>query len=228
LKAVLLAAGKGERLKNITEKIPKPMILYKGKPVLEYNIELCKKFGIKDIFINTYHLSEKITSYFKDGSQFGVNISYSEEKELFGTAGALNHFKEYLTEPFYVIYGDQISDYNLGLLEKKFNETKAIAVLGFHYREDTSHSGVAEFDENNRIKRFIEKPKPGESNSKWVNSAVYLLSPEIFRYINNGFSDFGKHIFPELINADIPIYGVCENIPVRVFDTPDMYDQNII
>jgi NDP-sugar pyrophosphorylase family protein len=227
LKAVILAAGKGERLKNITQTIPKPMIQYKGKPVLEYNIELCKKFGIKDIYINTYHLPEKITSYFKNGAHLGVNIFYSNETELFGTAGALNNFKEFLTEPFFVIYGDQVSDYNLELLKLKFNETSSMAVIGFHYRKDTEHSGVAEFDKNNRITRFIEKPKPGESDSHWVNAAVYYLSPEIFQFIDTGYADFGKDIFPGLLKANIPIYGVCENIPVKVFDTPEMYDENI-
>ncbi|MDR3611413.1 MAG: nucleotidyltransferase family protein [Ignavibacteriaceae bacterium] len=227
MKGVLLAAGKGERLKNITELIPKPMILYKGKPVLEYNIELCRKSGITDLYINTFHLAEKITSYFKNGSQFGVNITYSHEKELFGTAGALNSFKEHLTEPFFVIYGDQVSDYNLELLEKKFNETKAIGVIGFHYRKETIHSGVAEFDKDSRITRFVEKPKPGESDSHWVNAGIYFLSPRIFDYINHGYADFGKDIFPDLLKANVPIYGVCENIPVKVFDTPEMYRENI-
>ncbi len=89
MKAVILAAGKGERLSEITQKIPKPMIEFKGKPLLQHNIELCKKFGIEDIYINLHHLPDKIRDYFGNGERFGVNIKYSYEKELLGTAGAV-------------------------------------------------------------------------------------------------------------------------------------------
>src|SRR3972149_10195068 len=89
MNAIILAAGKGERLKEITNSIPKPMITYKGKPILQYNIELCRKYGITNIYINLHHLPEVITDYFGSGEKFGVNIRYSYEKELLGTAGAV-------------------------------------------------------------------------------------------------------------------------------------------
>jgi len=228
LKAVILAAGKGERLKEITKKIPKPMILYKNKPVIEYNIELCKKYGIKDIFINTHYLKESIQEYFDKGRQFGVNISYSYEEELLGTAGALNNFKEFLIDsPFFVIYGDNISNFNLNLLIKKLEATNSVAIIGFHYREDVIHSGVAEFDKNDKILKFIEKPRPGVTDSKWVNAGVYLLKPEIFKYIPSGFSDFGKDVFSSLLKQNVPIYGVKQKKDVKVFDTPEMLKKSM-
>lgn len=256
MKAIILAAGKGERLKEITQSIPKPMIDYKGKPVLQYNIELCKRFGIDEIYINLYHLPEKITEYFGSGEKFGVKIKYSYEDELLGTAGAvkkianefwnnakLQNYKitkfqapstpilQY-SDPFYVIYGDQISGFNLNALKEKYDELShadkdCMGVVAYHYREDVMHSGVAEFDNNFRILRFVEKPKEGETESHWVNAGVYYLNPKIADFIEDGFSDFGKQIFPFLIKNNFPLYGVCEKKDVSVFDTPEMYAKTI-
>ena len=244
MKAIILAAGKGERLKEITEKIPKPMIEYKGKPVLQYNIELCKKYGIDEIYINLHHLPEKITEYFGDGKKFGVDIKYSYEDKLLGTAGAVKKIVKdfwnipslhhsitptlYSSVPFYVIYGDQISDFNLTSLKNKYdvlsnNEKECIGVVAFHYREDVMHSGVAEFDNDYRILRFIEKPKKSETESCWVNAGVYYLSPKIIEYIEDGFSDFGKQVFPAIIKNSLPLFGVCEEKEISFFDTPEMY-----
>ncbi len=242
MKAIILAAGKGERLKDITQKIPKPMIEFMGKPILQYNIELCKKYGVDEIYINLHHLPEMITEYFGNGEKFGVAIKYSYEDELLGTAGAVKKIaKEFWfqnqaimqpsshssSEPFFVIYGDQISDFNLNALREKYNENDCIASIAFHYREDVSHSGVAEFDADGRIERFIEKPKEGESNSNWVNAGIYYLNPKILEYIPEGFSDFGREIFPELIEKNLPLFGVCERKEVKVFDTPDMYKRSM-
>ena len=241
MKAIILAAGKGERLKDITQSLPKPMIEFRGKPILQHNIELCKKYGIEDIYINVHHLSEKITNYFGDGKKFGVNIKYSYETELLGTAGAVKKIaKDFWNIPpinqstnqqisssdsFFVIYGDNFSNYDLNLLIKKQQETNSSCVIGFHYREDTSHSGVAEFAKDGRILRFIEKPKEGETDSHWVNAGIYYLSPNIVDFINDGFSDFGKQVFPLLIKNNLHLYGVCERKDFGVFDTPEMYSK---
>ena len=100
MQAIILAAGKGERLKEITQSIPKPMIEFNGKPILQYNIELCKKYNINEIYINIHHLPEKITDYFGNGERFGVNIKYSYEEELLGTAGAVKKIaKDYFIPP---------------------------------------------------------------------------------------------------------------------------------
>jgi len=228
LKAVILSAGKGTRLKKYTSQIPKPMILYKGKPILEYNIELCQKFGIKEIYINQHYLKEKIIDYFGNGEKFGVHIQYSYEEKLLGTAGALNNFRQYLTEPFFVIYGDNISNFNFDLLKEKFYEKREpLAVIGFHYREDVSQSGVAEFGKDDIIVNFIEKPKEGTTTSKWVNAGVYFVSPKILDYIPPGFSDFSKNIFPKLLEEKIPFYGVKQLSDVKAFDTPELLTKHL-
>lgn len=228
MKAVILAAGKGERLRGVVDDIPKPMISYRGKPVLQHNLELCRKYGIKELFINTHHLPEKIKSHFGDGSAFQVKITYSFEDELLGTAGALNNFrKELSNEPFFVLYGDNFSNFDLNSLIEEYRKHDCIGVVGFHYREEVSQSGVGEFASDGRIIKFLEKPKAGTSDSHWVNAGIYYLNPEILDRIPNGFSDFGKDIFPILLKMGIPLYGVCGDVDIKAFDTVEMIKQNL-
>ncbi len=223
MKAVILAAGEGTRLGEMGRKLPKPMIEFNGKPILQHNLELCKAHGIKKIFINTHHLPEKIRGYFGDGSSFGVSINYSYEPQLLGTAGALNSFRTHLRDDrFFVLYGDNYSDFDLSLLEKAASEKDSVAIVAFHYREEVSQSGVGEFDRDGRIVRFVEKPADGETDSHWVNAGIYYLSPQIFDYVPAGFSDFGKDIFPRLLRDNVAIYGVCSKVPLRAFDTPEL------
>ncbi len=124
------------------------------------------------------------------------------------------------------MYGDNYSNYDLGLLIKKQKETNSSCVIGFHFREDVSHSGVAEFDDEQRILRFIEKPKEGETDSHWVNAGIYLMDSSILKYIEEGVCDFGKDVFPRMLKDNIPIYGVCSKIEVKAFDTKEMYNKS--
>lgn len=231
MKAIILSAGKGERLGQITQTLPKTMINVNGKPILQHNIELCKKYGITDIYINLHHLASIITNHFANGENLGVRINYTMEETLMGTSGAVkNMAKQYPgfdQEPFFIIYGDNYSGYDLNTLIAKSKETDPIASIAFHYREDVSTSGVAEFDKQGKVLSFIEKPKPGETTSHWVNAGIYYVDPSILDYIPDGYSDFAKDIFPELLKKNIPLYGVCENTQVRAFDTPEMLKKNI-
>jgi NDP-sugar pyrophosphorylase family protein len=228
LKAVILAAGKGTRLGALTESIPKPLIQIKGKAILQYNIELCKKWGVTEIFINTHHLADKITTAFGDGGFLGVNIKYSFEAEPMGTSGALTNFKSDLRgSDFFVIYGDNYSHYDLGSLVEMNRKYKAIGTIAFHYRDDVTSSGVAEFDKDQKILRFIEKPKLGETQSHWVNAGLYFLTPQVLDLIPPGFSDFGSDIFPAILKKKLPLYGVCSETEVAAFDTPEMYQDSL-
>ena len=227
MNALILAGGKGERLRKVTDSIPKPMLIYKRKPLLEHNINLCKKFGIKNIFINTHHLPHIIKNYFGNGENFDVSITYSFEEELLGTASTVKNFETFLRQdPFFVIYGDNYSNYNLNLLKEKAESENALVVIGFHYRADIETSGVAEFDNNDKILRFIEKPKSNETESHWVNSGIYYLHPEIFQALPDRYADFGQDIFPMLIRHGIPIFGICQDSDVKAFDTLEMAKNN--
>jgi len=226
LKAVILAAGKGTRLGALTRSLPKPLLEIRGKPILQYNIELCRKHGITRIFVNTHHLARKIKEFLGDGKKFGVSITDSYEPELLGTAGALNNFKSDLqVEPFFVIYGDNIIDYDLTSMYQFHQLKKGIATIALFEKRDVSMSGIAVLTKDGRILKFIEKPKPKEEVSHLANAGLYVLSPQIFDYIHGGFSDFGKNIFPKLIREGKNLFGIVMKGKLDAVDTVDLYNE---
>lgn len=220
MKAIILAAGKGERLKSVLNNLPKPMINIENKPILEHNINLCKKYNITDIYINLHHLPHTIMKYFGDGKKFGVNIKYSYENEILGTSGAVKNISnkdEYFKyNDFFVIYGDNYSNYDISKLI-----TENVVNIALHYREDVSNSGVALINDNNYIEKFIEKPKNIKIDSNWVNAGIYYLKPEILKFIPDDYSDFSHDIFPKLLENEISIYGVKYKDELKYFDTPE-------
>jgi len=227
MKAIILAAGKGERLGVVTKKLPKPMIEIHGKPVLEHNLNMCRNAGIEDICINLHHLPYKIRDYFGDGSKYGLNITYNHETQLLGTAGALLPFHEILNEePFFVIYGDNYMNFDL-LDVKSYNDKKKadITVL-FHWQNNISSGGIASFDKQDRVNKFIEKPSSYPKKGDWVNAGIYYIEKgDIFEYINP-FDDFGFNVFPRLLENNYNIYGLKSNKNLIAIDTPELLLRN--
>lgn len=223
MKAVILAAGKGQRLGEISRKIPKPMIEINGKPILEHNLAMCRNSGITDIYINLHHLPNTIINYFGDGSNYGMNISYNLESELLGTSGALLPFKKYLNkEPFYVIYGDNYFELNLTAIRQFHEKKQSDFTIALSKLDDVSNSGIVEISYNDKISRFIEKPGKVDNDDKWINAGIYFMCPNILDKINKNCSDFGKHIIPLLINSDYNVYGYKMKNNVIPIDTPEL------
>ena len=222
MKAVILAAGKGSRLGDITQQIPKPMIVINGMPILEHNLKMCINAGINDIYINLHHCPEIIRNYFGDGSKYGVKIRYNFENELLGTGGAISPFINFLIEePFFVIYGDNYFDFDLDKIKIFHEEKKADISILFHWRNDVTNSGIAQFDKNNQILKFIEKPKD-RINGDWVNAGIYYIDKsDIFKHIKVK-DDFGINIFPKLLTKNYKIFGYKASINLIAIDTPDM------
>jgi mannose-1-phosphate guanylyltransferase/phosphomannomutase len=211
MKAVIIAAGKGERLKPITDKIAKPMVEVGGKPALEHILNLLKKYGIRDFVIDICYLSKTISSYFGDGSKFGVNIIYTVEKELSGTAGAIMGAKKYIDEDFIVTSGDVLRDLDVNAFINKHNESGTLATIGLFkdYQEHPRSKVVV--DKDGFVIDFVEHPPESNSNGNfvWSNDSFYVFKPQIYDYISeNIFVDFGKDIFPAIIkdNGKISTY----------------------
>ena len=220
---MILAAGEGQRLGEITKMIPKPMIEINGKPVLEHNLEMCRKAGINDIYINLHHLPDKIRNYFDDGSNYGVNIKYNLEPDLLGTAGALLPFKKNLkNDPFFVIYGDNFVSFELMDLKYFSEKMNADISILFHWRNDVSNSGIAEFNPNDRIIKFVEKPTRANSNGDWVNAGIYFIQKSNIIELINIQDDFGDDVFPKLLNMDYNIYGLKTTADLVAIDTPEL------
>jgi NDP-sugar pyrophosphorylase family protein len=228
MKAIILAAGKGTRLGEVTKKSPKPMIKINGKPILEHNINMCVKAGVTDVYINLHHAHKKIINYFGDGSKLGVNISYNYEPELLGTAGALLPFQSFLKgSPFFVIYGDNLVGFNLRDLKLFHTKNNADISILFHWRKDIMNSGIASFKESNVIDKFIEKPGDIDKKGDWVNAGIYYINrSDIFKYINK-FDDFGINIFPRLLKKNYKIFGHKIHIDLIAIDTPELLSKNL-
>ena len=207
MKAFVLAAGEGSRLRPLTDDLPKPMVSVCGRPLLEYNIRLLVHYGITEIAINTHYRAEKIINFFGDGSRFGASITYTSEPTLLGTAGALNNALRLLDESFLLVFGDNLSTCDIPALIAS-HEVGDAGVLGLFSREDVSQSGVALIDQSNRILAFVEKPSPGEVLSHWVNAGILLVTPALARLIpRQGVSDFGRDIFPAALRAGLSLRG---------------------
>ena len=226
MKAVLLAAGKGKRLGELTRAIPKPMVPISGKPVIEWNVDLCKQHGITDLFINLHHLPNAIIDHLGSGSRFGVSITYAQEPELLGTAGGVKQFSSSLKDNhFFVIYSDNWSDYDLKAIHRHHRETQADMTIALFHLADVRLSGVAILDKNSRILKFIEKPKTGPPPSHWVNSGIFLMEPRLLAQIPDGPCDFGREVIPEWITKGVHIVGMKMEQKVIPIDNPVLLDK---
>ncbi|MBA4322614.1 MAG: D,D-heptose 1,7-bisphosphate phosphatase [Odoribacter sp.] len=202
MKLVIIAGGKGKRLG--LKDIPKPMVRIGGKPVLEHQINLAKKYGIKNIHILSGYLANVIKDYFDDGSAFGVNITHIVEDRALGTAGAVKQLAGRLKKRFMVFYGDIMLNIDLKSFINFDNKADSIATVIVHPNDHPYDSDLLEINENNIVTAF--HPKPHNENTYYrnlVNASVYILDPEIFKYIPHDMpSDFGRDIFPSVLQSN--------------------------
>jgi len=226
-KAVIIAGGLGKRLVPLTESIPKPMLMIKGKPVLEHSIAWLKKNGITEIIICTGYLSHKIEDYFGDGKKFGVRISYSIEKEELGTGGALKNAQSLIgNETFIMLYGDLVIDINL-LNFVSFHKSKnSLGTLTLHESDHPYDSDMIKCDKDRRIIEFIGKPKPGQKFENMGNAGLYCFESEILNLFPNGKSMLDKEALPEALKKGANLYGYMTNEKIIDIGTHDRYGKH--
>lgn len=207
MQAVIIAGGKGTRLG--LKDIPKPMVEIGGKPLLEHQIELAKRYGIEEIFIISGHLAEVIINYFGNGAKWGVNIQHITEPYPLGTAGCLKLIEHKLKDRFMVFYGDIVMDFDIASFIKFDERYKSIGTLIVHPNDHPYDSDLLETDSGNSIIRVF--PKPHEKYAYYqnlVNAGVYIYSKNIFKYIEPDVSqDFGRDIFKRVINSGETLIG---------------------
>lgn len=208
MRAMVLAAGEGRRLRPLTDRQPKPMLPLGGIPLLEHNLRLLAQHGIREVAINLHFHPEAVVEYFGDGSRVGVEITYSHEPELLGTAGAVKKMGSFFSEPFLVIYGDNFTDCRLDRLIHFHREKGGICTIAAFHRESVAASGIIALDAASRVTRFLEKPAPDQVFSNWVSAGLLVLEPAVLDFIPAGIAnDFGRDVFPTLLRAGHPIYG---------------------
>ncbi len=212
MKAVIIAGGRGERLRPLTNALPKPMLEVGNKPILQHITELLKKYDIKEFIFIIGYLPKKITTYFEDGSKFGVKINYvfEDQKNPLGTAGSLSLVKKQINSTFIVTYADILRHLNIKEMIENHWKNKAFATINTYRRFGSDPKSMILFDENKRIQKFIERPaaKNIQQNFVWANGSFYIFEPKIFDYLPvNKNCDFGKDIFPSLIKARESVYA---------------------
>lgn len=224
MEAVILCAGTGSRLKNVSNETPKCMIEISGSPLIVYTLNKLAKSHINDIYINLHYKPEIIKKYLGDGLKYNLKITYSYEENLLGTAGALNNFKNHIIGDFMVIYGDTYRELDFSEMINAFYKLNCIGLIALHKPENIFDSGVVALDSEFKILEFIEKPKFNANNKNkfdYSNAGVYIFKNEIFNYIPaRGFSDFGKDIFPILLNNQ-DLFGFPINGTVIDIGTPE-------
>ncbi|MCL2929861.1 MAG: NDP-sugar synthase [Trichodesmium sp. MAG_R01] len=239
MKAMILAAGKGTRIRPITYRIPKPMIPILQKPVMEFLVELLRKHGFDQIMVNVSHLAKEIENYFRDGQRFGVNIAYSFEGriedgnligEALGSAGGMRRIQDfypYFDDTFIVLCGDALMDLDLTTALQRHKEKGAMAtvIMKSIPREQVSSYGVVVTDETGRIQSFQEKPKVEEALSTNINTGIYIFEPEVLDCIPSGVEfDIGSQLFPKLVEIGAPFYGVAMDFEwVDIGKVPDYW-----
>ncbi len=207
-KAMLLAAGKGTRLRPLTETVSKCMVMIAGKPILEHNVERLKSYGVREVVINLHYQPDSITAHFGDGSRLGVHITYSFEPELLGTAGAVRKVAAMFDAPFFVWYGDNLSDCRLDRLWHLHAARGGVATIALHHRDDPTQSGIVGLDTDDRILRFLEKPRAEQVFSHWVSAGILVLEPQALDAIAaNESVDFGRDVFPKLLEQGEALFG---------------------
>ena len=223
MKAMILAAGKGTRVRPITYTIPKPMIPILQKPVMEFLLELLRQHGFDEIVVNVSHLAKEIEDYFKDGQRFGVQIAYSFEGrivdgqlvgEALGSAGGMRRIQDFypfFDGTFVVLCGDALIDLDLTAAVKWHREKGAIATIVTKTvpLDQVSSYGVVVTDDTGRVKTFQEKPSVEEALSTNINTGIYIFEPEVLDYIPSGQEyDIGGQLFPKLVEMGAPFYAV--------------------
>ncbi len=208
MKAMILAAGEGTRLRPLTREAPKPMLKIGGRPLIAYLIDLLRFHGVSDIAVNLHHKPEVIEAYLEDGSRFGVRTTYSWEDVLLGSAGAVKKLETFFDEGFFVLYGDVLTDIDLSALAEFHRDRGASLTMALHLADDPTRCGIVEIDRRGRVRRFLEKPQPREVFSRWASAGIYVVEPDVLRLVPEGaLFDFGNHLIPLLLREGAPLYG---------------------
>ena len=210
MKALVLCAGYGTRLGDLTRETPKAMLPICGEPLLAYTLRYLAHFDFKEVTVNLHFKPKLIMDYFNNGSRFGVSLHYSYEEELLGTAGAIKKLEAYFSDvdDFLVMYGDLLIDQDLRAMVDFHRAKRASATLLLHQRAGSN--SLVEMDENNRITGFIERPTEAERQAApypWVNSGLQVLNRRMLDYISAGQpADLPRDVYIPLLEQEA-IYG---------------------
>jgi mannose-1-phosphate guanylyltransferase len=217
---MVLAAGLGTRLRPVTYAMPKPMVPVLNRPVMEHSVRLLARHGFREAIANLHWFPETIEGYFGDGSAFGIELSYSREEQLLGTAGGVRNAAEFLGDSFLVVAGDALTDLDFAAMREFHESHDGLATMATKRVADTDQYGVVIAGQDGRVQGFQEKPDPAEALSDLANTCIYMFRAEVFDFFPApgtskaagegdplGFADWAMDVFPALLAGDIPFYS---------------------
>ncbi len=212
MKAMILAAGFGTRLKPLTQTVPKPMVPVLNRPLLERTIELLRLANIQDIAVNVHHLPEQVMAHFGDGSKFGVNLHFSREETILGTAGGIKAAQRFLDGgAFLVINSDIIVDIDLNRVLAFHRERGSCLTLVVRADDSPKKYDPIEIQPDGRIARFLGVSATnvsGGDTRRVMFTGIQIMGPEIFSRIPAGkFYGTTEDVFPEMIEQGLPVFG---------------------
>ena len=204
MKAIILSAGEGSRMRPLTLTKPKTMLPVAGKPIIQYNIESLRNNGITDILLIVRYKEEMVRDYFGDGGDFGVKISYKTQKDFLGTANAISYGEDFIEDSLIVLNGDIILDDEIiGEIIKKYNYLNPDTLMVLTEVDNPSAFGVVEIEDGN-VKSIVEKPKKGEEPSNLINTGIYIFDKDIFEKIKKTeISERGEYEITDSLSMQI-------------------------
>lgn len=225
MRAVIMAGGKGTRVASVNHTLPKPMLPICGKPVLLHQIECLKRQGITEIILTISHLGEQISDFFGDGSSFGVQIDYIQEREPLGTAGALYYLKDRVADDFLLINGDLIFDVNFQRLIDFHKSKRAAVTLLAHPNDHPYDSGIIQADSDGKVTGWLTKEDKRGWYHNLVNAGIHVISPTLLEKMDGPRKiDLDREILKPLIpSGKIFVYRSPEY--VKDMGTPERIAQ---
>lgn len=208
MKALILIGGMGTRLRPFTCNTPKPLLPIVNKPFLLYQIELLKKYDVKEIIFCLAYLPHTFEDHFGNGSKYGIKIHYVHEQEPLGTGGAIKNAHKYIDRPVLVFNGDCLMNLNLEAMRQYHRKNRAKVSIALTRVKDPTVYGLVETAKDGRIERFLEKPSWDEITCNTINAGVYIIEPEVLAAIPPGINySVERGLFPGLLSKGEKIYG---------------------
>src|SRR5256885_11718681 len=206
MKGLILAGGKGTRLRPLTINTPKPVVPVANSPFLLYQVDLMRSAGIEDIILSLSYQPRKIEDLLKDGTDYGVRIRYAVEASPLGTGGAFKNAEEHIDSTSVVFNGDVLTSVDLAAVIAHHREKRAVATIVLTPVENPSAYGLVETTPDGWIQRFIEKPGPDEVTCNTINAGIYVLEPSVLKYMPKGEPySFERGLFPTILEHKEPV-----------------------
>ena len=225
MKAVILAGGEGTRLRPITFLNPKPMLPLVNRPFMEKFVLWIKSHKIEDIIFSTGYLPEIFKNYFGDGSRFGMNFIYVQEKEPLDTCGGVKNVEKYLDgKSFMVFNGDILSSIDLTEMVAFHKRKKADITISLTRVEDPASYGLVPINKESKVMQFLEKPKHGEAITDLINAGIYIIEPNIMELVPKGKRySFERDLFPDVLDKGYKVFGYVSDEHWLDVGTPQKY-----